>query len=77
MGSQEKQFWNDHAYDEIKASTIIWLLQTVSQQIIHKLMKPKTSNAGKKIHKESAQAKKAAQAKKTTEAKMSQKKDFI
>ncbi len=71
MGSQEIQFWNDHAYDEIKSSTIIWLLQTSAEQIIHKLMKPKISNAGKKILRD--RAKKAAKAKKAAEAKMSKK----
>ena len=52
MGSQEIQFWNDHAYDEIKSSTIIWLLQTSAEQIYDKLMKPRISNAGKKILKD-------------------------
>lgn len=54
LGSQEKQDWDSHSWDETIASTIANILSTVSQKIITKYNNSKISNAGKKIHKERA-----------------------
>lgn len=61
LGTQEKQDWDSHSWDETIASTMNSILSSVSQKIVTKYNDSKISNAGRKIIKERAKKAKMSQ----------------